>query len=470
MKNIIISSNNIYVHSIYQRMKVVDRLIKYQKKISQLDEKKDKKKIIYYREKIKKITPRSTHIYNCNRGAIDHRDYVLSLSGSTDKAPTLTSVDLRLTCPSVYDQGQLGSCVANGTAYNVEYNQIKAKMSHQFTPSRLFIYYNTRVLENTVTIDSGTTIRGALTAVSKQGTCPESLWPYNTTKFAVKPSTQAYQSGNQHLVKTYTRVQFDLTQMKRCLSDGYPFIFGMILYTSFEFVGTDGKVPVPQSGETVLGGHCMACVGFNDANKSFIVRNSWGSNWGDHGYCYIPYSYMCNPSTTFDLWSIRMISDTESKFNNIKSITYGQSKSIDVTEIVKNYFATGKTSILIGNQLFGDPMYGVRKQMKVTYVDNKVKVYREGETLRLTELLSSTIIIRTANLKRALYGMGNRWIDVTSIINDRFSQGYPQLTAGNQLFTDPCFGVVKQLKLTLVDGTTKTFTESETMTINDLDC
>lgn len=409
------------------------------------------------------------HRYGYKKDPIDHRDYILHMK--INLTTSVANVDLRSNCPAIYNQGNLGSCVSNGTAFSIQYNQIIGHFPHQFTPSRLFIYYNTRVVEKNVNVDSGTTIRGALQVVNKQGACPETLWPYVISQFKTKPPTSAYTSGAQHLVKVYTRLQFTLDQMKQCLIDGYPFIFGMILYTSFNKVTSNGLVPVPNTNEKVLGGHCMACVGFDDSKKHFIVRNSWGTGWGDRGYCYIPYNYMCDAGKTFDLWTIREISDTETAINmdNITAVTYGKkTKFIDVTTKFKNYFVAGNTSLRVSNDLFGDPYFGVVKELRINFINGGVLVFAENNVVYLNDLTTDTLIVRAANIVSAVYGKNQVMLDVTSIVKNHFSKGYSQLTVSNTMFTDPCFGIVKELRLTLSNGTTRIFPEHGLVTINDI--
>jgi C1A family cysteine protease len=97
--------------------------------------------------------------------------------------------------------------------------------------------------------------------------------------------------------------------MKQCLAAGYPFVFGFSVYSSFESkaVAKTGKVPLPKRNESQLGGHAVMCVGFRDKDQVWIVRNSWGSGWGDKGYCYFPYQYLTDPSLCSDLWTVRLV-------------------------------------------------------------------------------------------------------------------------------------------------------------------
>src|SRR5438874_4074423 len=95
------------------------------------------------------------------------------------------AVDLRPQCPDVYDQGHLGSCTGNAIAGVIQFDQMRQHLKPPcpFLPSRLFIYYNERVMEHTVHSDAGAQIRDGIKSVSKQGDCPESEWPYDVGKF-----------------------------------------------------------------------------------------------------------------------------------------------------------------------------------------------------------------------------------------------------------------------------------------------
>jgi C1A family cysteine protease len=212
-------------------------------------------------------------------------------------------------CPPVYDQLTLGSCTANAIGAAFQFDELKEKMPHAFQPSRLFIYYNERVLEGTVNKDSGAQIRDGIKSINVTGVCPEEVWPYDIDKFAVPPPTAAYVDSNAHHSLAYKRVSQELSQLKQCLISGYPFVFGMEVFASFEsdYVARTGLVPMPQATEECLGGHAVMCVGFDDAKKMFIVRNSWGTTWGDNGYFHLPYDYMTSSALVSDIWTVTKV-------------------------------------------------------------------------------------------------------------------------------------------------------------------
>ncbi|HYB40436.1 MAG TPA: C1 family peptidase, partial [Candidatus Methylomirabilis sp.] len=223
--------------------------------------------------------------------------------------PLAPHVDLTSSCPPVYDQGQLGSCTANAIGAAIQFDQMKEKLPDVFTPSRLFIYYNERVIEGTVQSDSGAQIRDGIKSVAKQGGCPEKLWPYDIAKFTDKPSAACYTEAAKHRVVSYQRVAQNANQMKGCLASGFPFVFGFTVYESFESdaVAKTGQVPMPAHGEQVLGGHAVMAVGYDDHAQRFTVRNSWGTGWGHKGYFTIPYAYLLDRGLSSDFWTLRLV-------------------------------------------------------------------------------------------------------------------------------------------------------------------
>jgi C1A family cysteine protease len=238
----------------------------------------------------------------------DHRDF--TYAAPMEVAAALPSqVDLRPQCPPVYDQGQLGSCTANSIGGAHEFEQMKQNKPNVFMPSRLFIYYNERVIEGSVKSDAGGQIRDGIKSIASQGVCPETEWPYVIAKFATKPPAAAYKDALKNEAVSYQRLVQSLNQFKGCLASGYPFVFGFTVYESFESpaVAKTGNAPLPASGEKSLGGHAVMAVGYNDKAQQFIVRNSWGPVWGQKGYFTLPYAYLTDPNLASDFWTIRLV-------------------------------------------------------------------------------------------------------------------------------------------------------------------
>jgi C1A family cysteine protease len=238
----------------------------------------------------------------------DFRDHLYSAAAPIELP---AKVDLTPHCPPVVNQGSLGSCTACAIGALYEFVQ-RRETTGFFMPSRLFIYYNERVMEDTVAVDAGARIRDGMKSVNKTGVCPEPDWPYIVSKFAKKPPTDCYTEASEHKVISYKRLTLELGQLKTCLAEGYPFVFGFTVYESFAStdVAQTGLVPIPTKEEKVRGGHAVVCVGYDDAKSCFLVRNSWGSAWGLEGYCWMPYSYVTSNYLAADFWTIRQTTDS----------------------------------------------------------------------------------------------------------------------------------------------------------------
>jgi C1A family cysteine protease len=238
----------------------------------------------------------------------DHRDLVYR-APFAQIGPLPGKVDLRPGCPPVYDQKQLGSCTANAIAGALEFDQMKQQAADVFAPSRLFIYYNERLIEGTVREDAGAMIRDGIKTVSKQGAPHEDLWPYDIAKFRTKPKKTAVADAKKHPAVLYERVNRDIRQLRGCLAAGYPFVYGFSVYESFESdtVAKNGQAPMPKPKEKLLGGHAVLAVGYDHAKGRFIVRNSWGPGWALKGYFTMPYEYLLDENLSDDFWTIKLV-------------------------------------------------------------------------------------------------------------------------------------------------------------------
>jgi C1A family cysteine protease len=238
----------------------------------------------------------------------DARDHLYSAP-----LPTLAALPAKLSlrpqCPPVLDQGALGSCTANAIASAHRFDQMTEAAAAPFAPSRLFIYYNERVIEHSVSEDSGAMIRDGIKSIARQGVCAEKSWPYVITKFARKPPATCYKAALDHQALSYQRLVQSLTQMKGCLASGYPFVFGFSVYESFETpdVARTGTVPLPSQNERLLGGHAVLAVGYDDRRQRFLAMNSWGTRWGDGGFFTIPYAYLTDGDLAADFWTVRIV-------------------------------------------------------------------------------------------------------------------------------------------------------------------
>lgn len=236
----------------------------------------------------------------------DDRDFKYTVP---PKTPTVVK-DLRPNCPPIIDQGSLGSCTACATVAMSQFVRMKEKFT-LWTPSPLFTYYATRLMENTVDKDCGASVRDAIKSTVVYGVAPELFWKYNPSKFSVKPPEGVWTEASKHESLKYLRIDnTDPNHLISCINEGYPFVFGMNVYNSFmsSKVSSTGVVPLPNTKtEKLLGGHCMMGVGYQGtgANMSLIVQNSWSRRWGVNGYCFVPFSYLTNTTNADDFWTIR---------------------------------------------------------------------------------------------------------------------------------------------------------------------
>lgn len=266
-------------------------------------------------------------VYKLKKGTHVDTDPALHFAMAPHIVKAVQVVDLRSFMPPVYDQGELGSCTANAIGGAYEYDQIKQKEASPFVPSRLFIYYNERAIEGDVADDSGAQISDGLKSISTTGVIPETEWPYNVAKFAVKPSAKCYTDAVHHKATGYHAIAQNQTQINQALLSGLPVLVGIVVYESFESdqVAATGVVPMPHIGEQQLGGHAVLIVGFDNNKKVYYVRNSWGPNWGMKGYFTLPYAYILNKNLASDFWVITGVSDM---LTHAKVTTVGELKKI----------------------------------------------------------------------------------------------------------------------------------------------
>lgn len=218
----------------------------------------------------------------------------------TSYLPSL--VDLRSKMSPVVDQGNLGSCTANALASGLREYLMLANGESYVPLSRLYLYWHERELEGTIDYDSGAYLRDGMKVLLNNGVAAEKYFPYIENTFKNRPSADAEANACRYKINGYYRAIL-MDELKSALANGMPVALGIYIYASFmtDSVAAAGNVPVPDtSTEMLYGGHAVLAVGYDDAAQHVICRNSWGTEWGDDGYFYLPYAYF--KDSVFDMW------------------------------------------------------------------------------------------------------------------------------------------------------------------------
>jgi C1A family cysteine protease len=218
-------------------------------------------------------------------------------------------VDLRAWSSPVEDQYDLGSCT--GSAITSAYELLtKLKQPEKFVElSRLFVYYNIRLIEGTTDIDSGAYIRDGIKALKKYGVCKEELWPYKTNEFATPPPQSCYEEARQRSITNYRRLS-GVNDILDALNNNQPVMFGMAVYEGFMDISYRyPTISLPDYNESSLGGHAMLMVGYDLKRKVFLAQNSFGVDWGLYGYCWMPFDYV--RQEVYDVWTFDLSDRTD---------------------------------------------------------------------------------------------------------------------------------------------------------------
>ncbi len=245
------------------------------------------------------------HYYGCLKDPEDSKDALYALTFAPRFLPP--SADLRSHVSGVGNQGMLGSCTGWAIADGLrEHLLVKSGAMEQM--SALYVYQHELMMEKTFGRDAGAFIRDGMKVIAKIGCAREIDWPYDITKFGVMPSEAAEAHAPQYRINSYHRL-YTLQDIKASLAEGYGCVFGFVVRSSFEKIGSDGKMPMPRFFEKVVGGHAVFVCGYVDDPKwpgggYLIIKNSWGPEWGDKGYFYMPYAYVTLVNIQ-DIWTAR---------------------------------------------------------------------------------------------------------------------------------------------------------------------
>ena len=253
----------------------------------------------------KQVKKKSHHICNLSIKRLKHSEinyapftFKLSINKSHNNLqPKYVHLYESDNKPELYDQGNLNSCTANALCSAYQY------VDPLYFGSRLFLYYNERIIENSTDIDEGAHIANGIKSLNNYGLCLESDWPYLEDNVNIKPTKLCYQKALNHKAVKFYNLPNNLYIMKECLISGYPIVVGIAITSDFDD-SVNGMISLPTKDDEIIGGHAVLVCGYNDLKKQWIIRNSWGNEWGDKGYCYLPYDYLLDESLSSDLWCI----------------------------------------------------------------------------------------------------------------------------------------------------------------------
>ncbi|HUA09809.1 MAG TPA: C1 family peptidase [Candidatus Acidoferrales bacterium] len=233
------------------------------------------------------------------RDDLDRRDHAF--------APTIARLprraDLAHYCGTAYQQYRTESCSANAlaSAMSLFANQHDLRLA---PPSRLFMYYNARASTHTEDSDSGTTIRTAIKALARHGSCPERQWPFLRRAITKRPTRACYRDAAIFPVR-YHRIAQRIDHLRAALAQGHAFIFGIQAYMQpFTQAAKSAMLRLPRRSDTLCGGHALIAVGYDSVRKTFTARNSCGRDFARDGFFAIPDAYFVDPELTYDFWIV----------------------------------------------------------------------------------------------------------------------------------------------------------------------
>jgi C1A family cysteine protease len=244
----------------------------------------------------------------CRKDPEDERDFPLTRMTAVQRKKLPPSTDYTNKMSHVSDQGDEGTCVGFATVDGLKEYQEHVEWDKNIQLSVRYVYSNSKKIDGSPD-EEGTFIRCALKILQKKGVCPDNCWPYKPHQ-TDEPCNKADELAKPYRIVRYVRLR-SMQEMKESLVVNGPFVVGVMVFDSWAQAEKTGKVPMPQEGDQMVGGHAICIVGYDDKTKHFKFKNSWTARWGDSGYGYLPYDYVL--SYMMDAWSAKDLLHKEKK-------------------------------------------------------------------------------------------------------------------------------------------------------------
>jgi len=230
------------------------------------------------------------------------------------------SVDLRSEFAGIKNQGPQGACSAFSLVSVIEYF-LQKTLANRTDLSEAFVYYNARAINNKTDIDEGATFQDIIKSIRDNGVCVEELCPYNPSIYNERPSEEAYWEASNRKVTEAKNVRLNITDIKSAIAQGFPVIISARAFKTY-VTNANGVIPPPSQEELEdeTSNHAMVICGYTDREGYFIVRNSWGTNFGDQGYCYLPYEYIRTPKALNNAYVVTGINISGFKVGDLPAI------------------------------------------------------------------------------------------------------------------------------------------------------
>lgn len=225
---------------------------------------------------------------------IDARDFNLSeqihsvIRELEENIPLPSKFEITDNLTAVKNQGQEGTCVGFACTIGLKEFQEKQMHNQYIELSPRYLYQKCKEIDGFPNI-KGTNIKTALEVLSTVGVCEWNYWPYKEGDVGT-PAPGADDNAKKYTIQSYG-ILTTMLSVKICLFRNSPVIMAVPFFNSWysDQVTKTGDIPKPDG--TNKNGHAICVVGYNDENKKFKFKNSWGTNWGDNGYGYLPYEY-----------------------------------------------------------------------------------------------------------------------------------------------------------------------------------